>query len=306
MFTDIEGSTRLLTRFATATPRCSPSISACFARRSTNTTVARSTPRATPSSSLSHGQATRLPPRSPRNERLPRRPGPRASTCACAWACTPARRRSRMDDYVGLDVHRAARICSAGHGGQVLISSSTRELVADELAPDVALRDLGQHRLKDLGRPDTSSRWSPGTCRATSRRWARCRPAPEATGCRRRRTGPLAVTTTSRDRRPPVRRRRPAAHADRPWRGRQDALGAGGRARGQGGLRRWRALCLARRLAAAGGCPGGDRSGAGDHPALGRVCRPGGRALSLRQAAAAGGRQLRARARRPRRSSSSC
>jgi class 3 adenylate cyclase len=37
----------------------------------------------------------------------------------------------RQEDYVGLDVHRAARICAAGHGGQVLISSSTRELVAD-------------------------------------------------------------------------------------------------------------------------------------------------------------------------------
>ena len=44
-----------------------------------------------------------------------------------------------LDDYVGLDVHRAARICSAGHGGQVLLSSSTRELVAGELPADVAL-----------------------------------------------------------------------------------------------------------------------------------------------------------------------
>jgi predicted ATPase/class 3 adenylate cyclase len=60
----------------------------------------------------------------------------------------------RMDDYVGLDVHRAARICSAGHGGQVLISSATRELVADELPDDVALLDLGEHRLKDLDRPE--------------------------------------------------------------------------------------------------------------------------------------------------------
>ena len=57
-------------------------------------------------------------------------------------------------DYVGLDVHRAARICAAGHGGQVLISSTTRELVADELSPDVVLRDLGEHRLKDLDRPE--------------------------------------------------------------------------------------------------------------------------------------------------------
>jgi predicted ATPase/class 3 adenylate cyclase len=60
----------------------------------------------------------------------------------------------RLDDYVGLDVHRAARICSAGHGGQVLISGSTYELVADELPADVALRDLGEHRLKDLDRPE--------------------------------------------------------------------------------------------------------------------------------------------------------
>ena len=60
----------------------------------------------------------------------------------------------RQDDYVGLDVHRAARICAAGHGGQMLISSSTRALVADELPADVALCDLGEHRLKDLERPE--------------------------------------------------------------------------------------------------------------------------------------------------------
>ena len=58
------------------------------------------------------------------------------------------------DDYVGLDVHRAARICSAAHGGQVLVSSSTRQIVAAELASDVALRDLGEHHLKDLERPE--------------------------------------------------------------------------------------------------------------------------------------------------------
>ncbi|HEX6698880.1 MAG TPA: adenylate/guanylate cyclase domain-containing protein [Solirubrobacteraceae bacterium] len=60
----------------------------------------------------------------------------------------------RDDDYVGLDVHRAARICAAGHRGQVLTSSATHELVADELPGDVAFRDLGEHRLKDLERPE--------------------------------------------------------------------------------------------------------------------------------------------------------
>ncbi len=52
---------------------------------------------------------------------------------------------------------RAARICSAGHGGQVLISQSTRELVEDELPDGIALRDLGEHRLKDLTRPQRLS-----------------------------------------------------------------------------------------------------------------------------------------------------
>ncbi len=56
--------------------------------------------------------------------------------------------------YVGLDVHRAARICSVGHGGQVLLSQTTRDLVEDALPNGVALRDLGEHRLKDLKRPE--------------------------------------------------------------------------------------------------------------------------------------------------------
>src|SRR5437588_4168479 len=57
------------------------------------------------------------------------------------------------ENYIGLDVHRAARIMSAGHGGQVLLSQTTRDLVEHELPESVSLRDLGEHRLKDLGRP---------------------------------------------------------------------------------------------------------------------------------------------------------
>jgi YVTN family beta-propeller protein len=56
--------------------------------------------------------------------------------------------------YVGMGVNRGARICSAGHGGQVLLSNATRELVEDELPDDVRIRDLGQHELKDLKRPE--------------------------------------------------------------------------------------------------------------------------------------------------------
>jgi predicted ATPase/class 3 adenylate cyclase len=55
---------------------------------------------------------------------------------------------------VGLDVHRAARVAAVAHGGQVLVSESAAVLVRDWLPPGTALRDLGVHRLKDLGRPE--------------------------------------------------------------------------------------------------------------------------------------------------------
>ncbi len=56
---------------------------------------------------------------------------------------------------VGYEVHRAARIGAVCHGGQVLLSSASAGLVADMLPAGVTLRDLGSHRLKDLGRPET-------------------------------------------------------------------------------------------------------------------------------------------------------
>src|SRR6267378_1241791 len=58
------------------------------------------------------------------------------------------------DDYVGPDVHRAARIAACGHGGQVVISDSVYALVVTALPAGVSLRDLGEHRLKDLPRPE--------------------------------------------------------------------------------------------------------------------------------------------------------
>jgi class 3 adenylate cyclase len=63
--------------------------------------------------------------------------------------CEPAAAEGR---YAGLDVHRAARIMSAGHGGQVLLSDRTADLVEEDLPERVSLRDLGQHRLKGLSR----------------------------------------------------------------------------------------------------------------------------------------------------------
>jgi predicted ATPase/class 3 adenylate cyclase len=54
------------------------------------------------------------------------------------------------EEYVGLDVHLAARIAAAGHGGQVVTSHSTRSLVEQNLPDGVFLRDLGEYRLKDF------------------------------------------------------------------------------------------------------------------------------------------------------------
>ena len=59
--------------------------------------------------------------------------------------------------YVGIGVHRASRIGGAAHGRQVLLSSSTRELVEDDLPEGVTLRDLGSYRLKDIDRPERIS-----------------------------------------------------------------------------------------------------------------------------------------------------
>jgi predicted ATPase/class 3 adenylate cyclase len=58
------------------------------------------------------------------------------------------------DSYIGLDVHRAARIAAAGNGGQVLVSDATRALVEHALPVGVGLRDLGRHRLKDIEQPE--------------------------------------------------------------------------------------------------------------------------------------------------------
>ena len=57
------------------------------------------------------------------------------------------------EGYVGIDVHRVARVVSAGHGGQVLLTQSTRDLLPEELSDAISLRDLGEHRLKDLTHP---------------------------------------------------------------------------------------------------------------------------------------------------------
>jgi class 3 adenylate cyclase len=60
----------------------------------------------------------------------------------------------RGGDYFGPVVNRTARLLAAGHGGQVLVSGAARELLAGRVPGGVGLRDLGEHRLTDLGRAE--------------------------------------------------------------------------------------------------------------------------------------------------------
>jgi predicted ATPase/class 3 adenylate cyclase/DNA-binding CsgD family transcriptional regulator/Tfp pilus assembly protein PilF len=60
----------------------------------------------------------------------------------------------RDGDYFGPTVNRAARLQAIAHGGQLLLSAASRELAADVLPDEVSLRDIGEHRLKDLERPE--------------------------------------------------------------------------------------------------------------------------------------------------------
>ena len=56
-------------------------------------------------------------------------------------------------DYIGMDVHRAARIAAAAHGGQIVVSATTAQFIMERL-PDLKLKDLGWHRLKDIPEPE--------------------------------------------------------------------------------------------------------------------------------------------------------
>ena len=86
--------------------------------------------------------------------RLARHPWPAGAELRVRMGLHTGEPAASGERYVGLGVHRAARISAAGHGGQVLVSQATRELLRDDPLPDVSLRDLGEHQLKDLDEPE--------------------------------------------------------------------------------------------------------------------------------------------------------
>ncbi|MEX1277499.1 MAG: adenylate/guanylate cyclase domain-containing protein, partial [Chloroflexota bacterium] len=138
---------------------------------------------------------------------------------------------------VGLDVHRASRICAAGHGGQILLSLTTHDLLRGETSGGALLRDLGEHRLKDLPHPervfqasatDLPSEFPP--LRSLDN-WPNNLPTSAVQLRRPRRIPGRGQPTADDD---------PSAHAHRPgWR-REDPSGAGSGRAGDGPLPRWR------------------------------------------------------------------
>ena len=80
--------------------------------------------------------------------------GARPARSGSGWASTPVTRSAAGDDYFGPTINRTARLMAVGHGGQVLLSAAAAALCQERLPKGATLRDLGEYRLRDLGRPE--------------------------------------------------------------------------------------------------------------------------------------------------------
>ena len=85
---------------------------------------------------------------------LERHPWPDGASIRVRIGVHTGEGRLGAGSYVGVDVHRGARIGAAGHGGQVLLSASAAQLCRHDVPPGASLVDLGKHRLKDLLQPE--------------------------------------------------------------------------------------------------------------------------------------------------------
>ena len=128
MFTDIEGSTRLARMLGDSYGTVLGAHRSCVARCAESTSAASSSsPRVTPSSSPSATPRRPSRPASRPSGRSPRYEWPSADGHArgSGWACTPAGPTRSRGEYASAEVHRAARVAAAAHGGQVLCSEAT-------------------------------------------------------------------------------------------------------------------------------------------------------------------------------------
>jgi len=153
LFTDIEGSTRLLQqlgeRYADVLAECRPLLGAAFQQHHGHEVDTQGDAffivfaRA---SDAAHAAVAA-------QRALASHPWPEGTTVRVRMGLHTGEPLRSPEGYVDLDVHHAARIMSAGHGGQVLLSLTTRDLVEQTLPEGVSVQDLGAHRLKDLQHP---------------------------------------------------------------------------------------------------------------------------------------------------------
>ena len=154
LFTDIEGSTRLLQqlgeRYADLLAECRILLRTAFQQWNGNVVDTQGD-----AFFVVFALATDAVAAAVDGQRaLAAHPWPHAVTVRVRMGLHTGEPHLASEGYVGLDIHRAARIMSAGHGGQVLLSRTTSDLVEHDLPAGVSLRDLGEYRLKDLQRPD--------------------------------------------------------------------------------------------------------------------------------------------------------
>src|SRR5437763_121258 len=153
LFTDIEGSTRLLQqvghRYDDILTECRQLLRAAFHRWNGYEVDTQGD-----AFFVAFARATDAVSAAVEMQRaLAAHPWPDSATVHVRMGLHTGEPQRSAEGYVGLDVHHAARIMSAGHGGQVLLSQTTRDLVEHTLPESVHLVDLGAHRLKDLQRP---------------------------------------------------------------------------------------------------------------------------------------------------------
>ena len=156
LFTDIEGSTALWERdqvaMATAVARHLTLLRAAI---EAHDGVALQGGRRCGAGGLPHRsrcgrRGARCPAGAGAARRGPRRVGPlRVRMALHTAAATP-----QDGDYLAPGLNRLARLLAAGHGGQVLLSLATQDLARDALPAGASLRDLGEHPLRDLYRPE--------------------------------------------------------------------------------------------------------------------------------------------------------
>src|SRR5439155_9454380 len=154
LFTDVEGSTKLWEQFPDAMKRALERHDAILRSAITdaNGTVVKATGdgmMAVFASAAGALQACLDAQHGLRDE-----PWPDIGPLRVRMALHSGEAETRGGDYFGPVVNRTARIMAAGHGGQVLLSASAAALVVDQLPHGVSLADLGEHRLKDLERPE--------------------------------------------------------------------------------------------------------------------------------------------------------